>query len=121
MVAIPPFLLRRLYVKGSLRSTPGGFEFQVKNSLGSGYAKGMQPLVLDGREIPLDATSFQVDGVVTPFAAVTEQSPFTLVLNKATTIAVKGRPLAPGAHKLVIGFVVVGLGKLSFDVTDAVS
>ncbi|MBI3953492.1 MAG: hypothetical protein HY330_03160 [Chloroflexi bacterium] len=121
MVAVPAFLLRRLYVKGSLRNTADGFELQLKNSLGSGYAKGIMPLAVDGQEVPLAATFFRVDGVATPFTAVTEQSPFTLALNKATTIAINGQPLTPGAHKLVIGFVVVGLGKLSFDVTDAVA
>ena len=119
MVAVPAFLLRRLYVKGSLRNTPDGYQMQLKNSLGSGYAKGMLPLVVDGLEVPLEATSFQVDGTVTPFAAVSEQSPFTIALNKLTTIAVRGPALGQGPHTLVIGFVVVGLGKLSFDVTDA--
>ena len=38
MISVPAFLLRRLYVKGSLRNAAGGFEFQMKNGLGSGYA-----------------------------------------------------------------------------------
>lgn len=120
MVAVPAFLLRRLYVKGSLKNQPDGFELQLKNSLGSGYATGMLPLAIDGQEVSLATASFKVDGVETPFTGVTEQRPFTLALNKATTIAVKGKQLEAGPHKVVVGFVVVGLGKLSFDVTDTV-
>ena len=37
MITVPAFLLRRLYVKGSLRNTAAGFEFEIKNGLGSGY------------------------------------------------------------------------------------
>ena len=36
MVSVPGFLLRRLYVKKSLRNTAAGFEFQIKNGLGCG-------------------------------------------------------------------------------------
>ena len=38
MVTVPAFLLRRLYVKKSLRNTEDGFEFELRNRLGSGYA-----------------------------------------------------------------------------------
>ena len=47
MVTVPGFLLRRLYVKQSLRNTEDGFEFQLRNRLGSGYAHKMWPLKLD--------------------------------------------------------------------------
>ncbi len=54
MVSIPGFLLKSLYVKGSLKNSSGGFEFQLKNGLGSGYAYRMDPLIVDGIELPLD-------------------------------------------------------------------
>ena len=59
---VPPFLLRRLYVKGSLRATGDGFEFQLCNRLGSGYARKLPPLTLDGDELDQTATTFEVDG-----------------------------------------------------------
>ena len=34
MIAVPSFLLKRIYVTGSLRNTVGGFEFQLNNVLG---------------------------------------------------------------------------------------
>ena len=57
MVTVPGFLLRRLYVKGSLQNTEAGVSFQLKNSLGSGYAKGMTAVVLDGVECSMDGRS----------------------------------------------------------------
>ncbi|MDW8120139.1 MAG: hypothetical protein RMK40_05790 [Chloroflexota bacterium] len=121
MVSIPPFLLRRLYVKGSLRRTEHGFEFQLRNQLGSGYARQMLPLKVDDREVPLENCSFLVDGTETPFVRITPERPFTLALNRTTTVKVRGVTLEPGAHKITVGFVVQGFGALSFDFTEVVS
>src|SRR5438309_10474631 len=82
MIQVPGFLLRRLYVRGSLWNADSGFEFELKNGLGSGYADRMLPLTLDGRELPLHHTSFrQESGVETSFAAVDANTPFTLQMN----------------------------------------
>lgn len=117
---VPAFLLRRLYVKGSLRNIDGGFEFDLKNSLGSGYAERVLPISIDEEALPVDATRFVVDGAATPFADVSAENPMTLGMNKTVTIGVAGRTLAPGKHKIGIGFLVTGMGELAFDVTDAI-
>ncbi|MEE9198345.1 MAG: hypothetical protein V3U26_00960 [Dehalococcoidia bacterium] len=113
-------MLRRLYVKGSLTSTPEGVRFQLKNSLGSGYAKGMLPVSIDEQQYPLEETCFIVDGAEVPFSSVSEEVPFTISMNKVINILVKGAALEPGLHKLEVGFVVPGLGKLRFNVKDTV-
>ena len=118
---VPAFLLRRLYVRGSLRHTEHGFEFDIKNTLGGGYAQGMLPLKIDGAEVPLEEAAFRHGEAFVPFSAVSKERPFTLALNLTTTIRVDGRSLAEGNHKIEMGFVVVGLGRLSFDVTDYVA
>jgi hydroxymethylglutaryl-CoA reductase (NADPH) len=118
MVTVPSFILRRLYVKGSLRNTPQGFQFQLKNQLGSGYAKKLLPLTLDDKELPIEICSFIVDEKEHPFSAVSEENPFTLGLNRATTIQVKGISLSQEPHKIGMAFVVAGLGTLKFDFTD---
>lgn len=121
MISVPSFLLKRLYVKGSLKNATGGFEFQLKNGLGSGYAHQMSPLKLDGAELPVDSTFFIIDGQETAFADVSDKKTFTLAMNKAITIWVDGVALGPGAHKLEMGFDVPGLGTLRFDFTDVVA
>lgn len=117
---VPAFLLRRLYVKGSLRNTPGGFEFDLMNTLGSGYAEQVMPLTINGEEIPTASSAFVVDGVATPFDEVSSGQPMTLGLNRAVTIAVAGRTLAPGQYRIGLGFVVTGMGEMQFEVTDAI-
>ena len=113
MITVPSFLLKRLYVKGGLRNNDQGFQFELKNTLGSGYANELLPLTLDGKELPKESSYFVVDAEEVPFSAVTKERPFTLAKNKTSTILVKGITLSEGPHK--IGF---SLGKLGFDVAD---
>ena len=120
MVTIPGFLLRRLYVKGSLENTGSGVSFQLKNSLGSGYAKGMMPVTLDGVEHPMEDTFFSLEGEETAFSEVSEEKRFTIALNKTITVKVKGARLEPGQHRIGLGFLVPGLGRLGFDVKDRI-
>jgi hypothetical protein len=117
---VPAFLLRRLYVKGSLRNEDGGFAFELKNSLGSGYAEKVLPVSVDGEEMPVDAASFTVDGQTMSFAGVSAERTMTLGLNKTVAISVAGRTLSDGKHRIGMGFVVTGMGEMRFDVTDAI-
>lgn len=121
MILVPQFLLRRLYVKGSLRNNDQGFQFELKNSLGSGYGNELLPLKLDGKELPGEDSYFLLGAEEIPFSAVSKDRPFTLPMNKIATIIVKGTTLTEGPHKIGFSFVAQGLGKLNFDVTDLVS
>ena len=120
MVTIPGFLLRRLYVKGSLENCPQGFQFQLKNMLGSGYARKLKPLTVDDLELPLTSSFFSVDGEQFCFDDVCEEKPFTLSMNKTTDITVTGVTLESGPRKIGMGFEVKGLGELSFNFVDVV-
>ena len=120
VIKVPGFLLKRLYVKGSLRNTNEGFQLSLKNSLGSGYAQRLLPLKVDGEEMPLEESFFVVDGKQESFTTVSQETPFTLAMNRESQMMVKGRKLEPGPHKVGIGFNVVGLGDLSFEVADVV-
>ncbi len=96
---VPAFLLRRLYVKGSVRNIEGGWEFDLKNSLGSGYAEQVLPLTIDGAEVPIAHARFTVDGEIVRFADVSSERPITLGMNKIVTIGVDGAGALPaGKH-----------------------
>jgi len=115
-------LLKRLYVKGSLKATTDGFEFRVQNQLGSGYATEMLPVTLDGRQFPLDQTYFRAgEGQEIRFCDVGPNQPFTLEVGKGLTIGVHDHePVTSGPHKVGLGFVVQGISPLSFEVSDVV-
>ncbi|MBM4406345.1 MAG: hypothetical protein FJ039_09240 [Chloroflexi bacterium] len=121
MIRVPGFLLKRLYVKGSLKNNGDGFEFKLKNSLGSGYAYGLPPLKIDGEELPAERCYFTVEGKALGFPAVSKENPASLAMNREATITAHGKSLAAGPHKVTMSFVVAGLGQLSFDFTDAIA
>ena len=121
MVTVPGFLLRRLYLKKSLTNTDDGFQFQLRNRLGSGYAHRVWPLTVDGDEVPADDTVFELDGETTSFSQVNRERTFALAMNRTITITVTGVKLAPGPQKIGMGFDVPGLGTLRFDFTDVVA
>ena len=118
MLSVPSFLLRKLYVKGSLESTSHGLSFRLRNSLGSGYAEAMSPLTLDGREIPMEDTYFSVDSEPRSFDTVSKENPFGLLLNQDTVITVENTSLSPEPHTGGMGFKGPGLGMLRFDFID---
>ncbi len=121
MVSVPPFLLKRLYVKGSLRNNDDGFQFELKNTLGSGYGSQILPVVLDGNELPAENSYFVVDSQEVPFTDVGPDRPFTLAMNKTLRILVRGVRLPEGPHRIGFGFVAQGLGKLGFEVSDIIA
>ncbi len=121
MVTVPGFILRRLYVKQSLKNNERGFEFQLMNRLGSGYAHRLLPLTVDGLEMPAEKSSFVLDDSETSFVNVSKENTFTLTMNKSITVKVDSTTLEPGPRKIGMGFEVPGLGTLKFDFTDTVA
>ena len=121
MVTVPSFLLRKLYVRGSLRNTQEGVQFQLLNTLGAGYARKLLPVTVDGQVVPTESCFFSVDGLRTPFSEVSNKVPFTLDLNRATTIIVVGATLSGEPHRIGMKFEIPGLGMLQFDFTDVPS
>ena len=121
MISIPSFILRRLYVKGSLRNIEGGIQFSLLNKLGSGYARRFLPLTLDDEEIPIGRCIFLVDDTKVPFEKVSPDCPFTIALNKETRVVVTGAYLTPEPHRICFRFEVGGLGVLELDFIDTPS
>ena len=118
MAVVPAFILRRLYVRGSLRNSGAGFSFELKNTLGSGYARAVGPLTVDGDDVPLEDSFFTLDGKEVPFTEVDESNTFGLPVNRTIVISVRGRKLEPGPHKIGFSFTVPGFGELGFDFAD---
>jgi hypothetical protein len=68
----------------------------------------------------MEDSHFTVDDRTVSFSEVTKDVPFTLAMNRATTITATGISLTPGTHKVGMAFDVQGLGTLRFDFTDVV-
>ena len=120
MAKIPEFLLKALYVKGSLRNAAGGFEFQMKNDLGPARIIGARPLQLDRKPIPLESCRFEHGENGANFTDVDEDNSVLMRKGEAVTVHIRGQQLRPGRRTLGINVIVKDLGNVSFTVGDSV-
>jgi hypothetical protein len=118
MAKIPEFMLKALYVRGSLRRTGDGLEFQIKNELGPARIVGALPLKVDRKPVPMADCSFLYGDEELPAEALTPENSLLMRKGEAVTIRVQGMALRPGRHTLEIGVVVKDLGELRFSVSD---
>lgn len=120
MAKIPEFLLRALYVKGSLQNNANGFQFQMKNDLGPARIIGARPLQLDRKPISLDSCRFEHGQDTAAFSDVDEENSVLMRKGEAVTVHVQGQTLRPGRRTLGINVVVKDMGTVGFTVTDQV-
>ncbi len=119
MPAIPPAILKKLYVKNSLRSEGDGFVLSLQNSIAPGVIHGFKGLTVDGKAVPVEQISVvQPDGAVVPAASISEQNPVLFPVGATITLKVTGVPLAAGNHQIGIRVVVKDVGPLEIPVTD---
>ena len=120
MVAFPPFILKKLYVKGSLRATADGFEFALRNSLGSGTVVEVKGLEVDGSMRPPAEVRLRLpDGTSRSAAEVSARLPLPLSAGTTVWFGAAGT-LSSGRHSLKLGLVSREMGDLGIPVTDTV-
>lgn len=120
MAKIPEFLLKSLYVKGSLKQTETGFEFQMKNNLGPARIIGAQPLLLDRKPVPLEKSTFVLGELEAYFADVNEKDSVLMRKGEALIVSVQETALKRGRRSLGIHIKVKDMGPVRFTVTDQV-
>ncbi|MHA1935728.1 MAG: hypothetical protein ACXACG_14985 [Candidatus Thorarchaeota archaeon] len=117
---IPVFLLRKLYVKGSLANVDGGFQFKIKNSLAPGTATAVEPIKVNDSEYGLDTTTIMSDDGEISATDISENNAFQFKVGVEITMFVKSDPLPEGEHKIDISLTTKETGKLAFDVKDSI-
>jgi len=120
MAHIPEFLLRALYVKGSLQNNDDGFEFKMKNELGPVRIVGTNPLTVDRRPVPMDVCRFKRDENSAKFTDVTAEESVLMLKGEAISVQVMGMTLASGRRTIGIDVSVKDMGQIRFSVTDKV-
>ena len=119
MPAIPPFVLKKLYVKGSLQSSDDGFALELKNVIAPGTIVTFAGLELDGQAIdPAQVTLVPPGGTPRSPGEISTQAPLLFPINATITLHVTGTTLAPGSHELVIHVVAQEVGMLDIPISD---
>ena len=117
---IPAFLLRKLYIKGSLENVEGGFSLKLKNSLSPGTTTAVAPIKVDGNEYSLDSLTIRsVDGEVLG-SEISAENTFPIKVGVEIELIVKGDSLSEGEHTIDLALTTKEAGTLAFDVTDSI-
>lgn len=119
MPAIPPALLRRLYVEGSLQNRPDGFEFTLRNRLAPSTILGLGPLAVDDRGVVQEDVRIQTKRNIRAVTKVTDKALLDWPINTEIKIIVVGRNLEPGTHRLTFAISLKEVGVLTLRVEDA--
>lgn len=120
MAALPSFILKRLYRKGSLRNAGDGFEFALHNSIGSGTVIEVAGLEVDGVVRPPGEIRLRLaDGSTRSAAEVSAQLPLALSAGTAIWFGASGA-LSVGRHSLKLALGTREMGSMEIPVTDTV-
>lgn len=120
-MSVPAFILRRLYVKGSLRNVENGFEFSLRNVLADAELIKPLEIYVDDTQIPLENVTLIAGTTSISNKDIAESNPVKFSLNMTATIRVDGARLEPGEHKITLVVTVKGYGTIKFDVRDVLS
>ena len=121
MPAIPTFILKKLYVPGSLSNTAEGCQLQIKNTLAPATITGVGPVTIDGtvytqKDVVLMRGSERLSA-----AAAGSAHPVTFDINTVVTIAVLNVKLAAGEHRVGLDVTSREAGRLKFEIADSVN
>ncbi len=119
---IPSMLLKRLYTYGSLKNTPAGVRFEIKNRLSDTDLTTIHSIAIDGKAVALDKVQMEVgDGSKFTPAQVSTQTPLAFPVRQTVHITVAGSSLPEGKHEIELSFTTKQFGKLTFASDDAIA
>ena len=122
MPAIPTFVLKKLYVKGSLRIEDDSFALDLTNSIAPAVITAFIRLNVDNHVLdPAQVTLVLSGGDVHAAATVSTDTPLPFPLGETITLCVDGQMLEPGSHEITVRVVVQEVGPLEIPITDTLS
>ena len=118
---VPAFLVRQIYVAGSLRNHATGFSLQARNGIGDGWLDGIGSISVDGQDIPVADISATREGDPVAYRAidVTPETPVLFRRGDVVTFWITGWALDPGEHRLEVELHERQIGVLSLGFTEA--
>ncbi|MCC5990567.1 MAG: hypothetical protein LM558_03565 [Thermosphaera sp.] len=120
-MSVPAIILRRLYVKKSLKNTETGFQFTLKNVLADATLSKPLEISVDDKPIPIDKVTLETDSGTIWNKDITEANPANFARNTHVVVRVEGVRLGPGEHKILLSAVSKEYGPIKFDIKDVVS
>lgn len=122
MTVIPATVLKKLYVKGSLRVKDGGFVFDLKNLIAPATITRIDGLEVDGKKVDDSrVTIVSPSGSSRPIGQISPGTPLQFPVGVVVTLHVSGETLEPGQHDLAVRVEVKEIGSLDIPVSDTIA
>ena len=119
MSPFPPTVLKKLYVKNSLRANREGFTLDLQNVLAPGTIIAFDGLDLDGTAVdPAHITLVPSSGKPRPACKISTEAPVHFPINAPLTLHIAGQPLTPGPHEITIHITFREVGLLIIPIQD---
>lgn len=118
MVSVPSFILKKLYVKGSLRNTANGFSFELKNTLAEATVISPVRISVDGKEVDATNITLSTGKEKIKSSEVSQAKPVKFMVGTSIVMEVSGAPLQQGMHRIDIRSSSKEFGELSFSIQD---
>lgn len=120
MPVIPTFMLRRLYVTGSLQNTSDGFQASIRNTLAPGTIVGLGPVTVSDVVYDAELITVQMYDEQFPAAEITSDAPLRFEMNSTAVLSVRAPSLPAGAHQISIVTMTREAGELNIQAKDTV-
>jgi alpha-N-arabinofuranosidase len=117
-MAIPEFLLRKLYVQGSLKTSEDGFSFALRNTFAPATVTRFQ-LTVDGHPVPDEKLMIQAgDSRPCSAAVISTEVPLAFSVGLLYTLQVMGVSLGMGKLRIKVITVEAGAFEFSFQARE---
>jgi hypothetical protein len=114
---IPAFVLRKLYVPGSLRREPDGVRFVLRNTLATATLTELRSLRVAGQEVPPGSIRVRVEGADVDLARVSAEAPWVFRRTADAEVHVRV-PVAQGAAQVRLEALSAEFGELLIEFED---
>lgn len=116
---IPSFVLRKLYVKGSLATDGEDTRFRLRNTLAGATLTGLTGLKVDGKPFPVSRVRFSGEGREVSAAEVREDNPQAFPRDAEVEVRLEGLRLG-GHAKVRLEAMSAEFGELTIEFDDDV-
>lgn len=121
MPVIPPTVLKKLYLEGSLRLEDNGFAFDLKNLIAPATITQVEGLEVDGESIDDSlVTIVPPSGNSRPIGQISPGTPLHFPVGVVVTLRVASEALEPGQHELILHLEMKEIGSLDIPISDTV-
>ncbi len=116
----PPFILAKLYVKGSLKNTATGFEFVLKNIIDATMLSGIGPIAAGDKIYERAAITMALGDQQWQGDQIDKTNLVPVRMGVPLRVMVQGDPLPAGEVKVSVTATTSDIGKIKFDVKDKI-